>query len=200
MCFLFLSNEPTLFPYTTLSATGLCVLGSAFSVRLKLIYKYHQMNWGLTTHVLNNIYIPILYIYKYIHIYIYIYLYIYIYIHAFSHPVQPTTNPFIFTSNHHFIRPTAAESGGMKPHNCLGSWFTFIYILTLQLDLNGHLMLSTTSFSVFEMTLHQELFLPKVTLHSVFSHTATYPANSSFLHFTITQLETEYKKSATETV
>jgi len=50
------------------------------------------------------------------------------------------------------------------------------------------------------MALHQELFMPKLTLHSVYSHTATYPASSSFLHFTITQLEIEYKKSATETV
>jgi hypothetical protein len=61
-------------------------------------------------------------------------------------------------------------------------------------------MLSPTSFSVFEMALHQELFSPELTFHSVFSLTATYPVNRSFLHFTITQSEIEYKKSATETV
>jgi hypothetical protein len=50
------------------------------------------------------------------------------------------------------------------------------------------------------MALHQELFSPKLNLQSVFSRTATYPANCSFLHFTITQLKTEYEKFATETI
>lgn len=119
--------------------------------------------------------------------------------HAFSHSVQPTINPIIFSPNHHSIRPTAAESSDIKPHNCLGSWFTFFFILSLQLYLNGYLMLSPTSFSVFEVALHHELFSPKLTLHSVFSRTATYPANRSFPHFTVTQLEIEHKESATET-
>lgn len=60
-------------------------------------------------------------------------------------------------------------------------------------------MLSPASLTVFEMSLYQELFSSKLTLHSVFSRTATYPANRGFLHFTITQLEIEDKKSATET-
>ena len=108
------------------------VLQAQCFLRPKLIYRYHTFNWGLATHVLNNKHISI--------------PYMYLNIRAFSNHIQPTINPFIYTQNHHSIRPTAAESRDIKAHNYIGSWFTFIHILSLQMYLNGYLMLSTHIF------------------------------------------------------
>lgn len=160
------------------------VLQAQSFLRPKLIYRYHKFNWGLATHVLNNKHISI--------------LCIYLNIRAFSNHIQPTINPFIYTPNHHSTRPTAAESRDIKAHNCIGSWFTFIHILSLQMYLNGYLMLSTHIFLGLRAGTISRAIFTKKNFQSVFSHIATYPANRSFLHFTITQLEIEYKKSATE--
>jgi hypothetical protein len=107
MCFLSLSNEPTLFRYTTLSKRRLYWRLSDFcetEIDLKIPPNKQRSHYSCTK--------------QHIHPHP---MYMYLNRHAFSHPVQPTINPFIFTPNHHSICPTAAEFGGIKPHNCLGS-------------------------------------------------------------------------------
>jgi hypothetical protein len=79
-------------------------------------------------------------------IYTYTIVNMYLYIHRFSHPIQQTIHPFTCPSNHHSIRPTAAEPADNKAHNCIGSWLTSIHFPSLDIYLMFYLMLTIHTF------------------------------------------------------